>query len=115
MGTMLITSDDITEILQKKYKEKNLNQSIDELTKLEVDNFIIESEISRFSDIFNHVFDERILPIEKYNDSEDGAVNDICIKIIESIKESLEKVDKEKLLKLLFKLISKIVFRDSEN
>ena len=44
MGTVLITSDDITEILQKKYKEKNLNQSIDELTKLEVDNFIIDQD-----------------------------------------------------------------------
>ena len=112
MSKMMITPEDITKILQKKY-----NKPIDEETKKEIDNFIIESEISRFNENFNKVFDENLLPSEENLDLEDGTVNEIGIKIIESIKESLEKVNKEKLLKLLFKLITKLVFgnQDSED
>ena len=113
MADLMITPDDITEILKKIYKLKNPYESIENLTKTDVDNFIIESEISKFCDTFNRIFDEELLPVEINKDSEDGALNDIGLKIVETIKESLEKVDKEKLLKLLFKLISKLVFNDS--
>ena len=111
---MLITPEDITEILQKRYKERNNCDSLDNLTKVDIDNFIIESEISKFSELFNGVFEDELLPLE-YGDSEDGVVNNITLKIIESIKESLEKVNKEKLLKILFKLLSKMIFEDSDN
>ena len=115
MGTMLITFDDILEVLQKKCMLKNSYNSIDDLTKAEIESFILESEITRFSDIFNNLFEDEILPLEKKSDCVDGKSEEICIKIIESIKESLKKVNKEKLLKVLFKLISKIIFNDSEN
>ena len=115
MGTMLITFDDILEVLQKKCMLENSCNSIDDLTKTEIESFILESEITRFSDIFNKLFENEILPIEKKGDCVDGKADEICIKIIESIKESLRKVGKEKLLRVLFKLISKIIFSDSEN
>ena len=115
MGTMLITFDDILEVLRKKCMQKNSSDSIDDLTKAEIESFILESEITRFSDIFNNLFEDEILPLEKKSDCVDGKGEEICIKIIESIKESLKKVNKEKLLKVLFKLISKIIFSDSEN
>ena len=111
---LLITPEDITEILQKRYKEQNNCDSLDNLSKVDIDNFIIESEISKFSELFNGVFEDELLPLE-YGDSEDGVVNNITLKIIESIKESLEKVNKEKLLKILFRLLSKMIFEDSDN
>ena len=115
MGTMLITFDDILEVLQKKCMLKNSCNSIDDLTKAEIESFIVESEITRFSDIFNNLFENEILPLEKKIDCVDGRGEEICIKIVESIKKSLKKVDKEKLVKVLFKLISKIIFTDIEN
>ena len=115
MGTMLITFDDILEVLQKKCMLKNSLNSINELTKAEFESFILESEITRFSDIFNNLFENEILPVEKNTDSVDGIGEEICIKIVESIKESLKKVNKEKLLRVLFKLISRIIFSDIED
>ena len=115
MGTMLITFDDILEVLQKKCMLKNSNESIDDLTKAEIESFILESEITRFSDIFNNLFENEILPVEKNTDCVDGKGEEILIKIVESIKESLKKIDKEKLLRVLFKLILKIIFSDIED
>ena len=115
MGTMLITFDDILEVLRKKCMQKNSSDSIDDLTKAEIESFILESEIARFSDIFNNLFENEILPIEKNTDFTDGKGEEICIKIVESIKNSLKKIDKEKLLKVLINLISKIVLSDIEN
>ena len=115
MGTMLITFDDILEVLHKKCMLKNSRESIDDLTKAEIESFILESEIARFSDIFNNLFENEILPLEKNTDCVDGKGEEICIKIVESVKESLKKIDREKLLKVLFKLISKIIFSDIED
>ena len=116
MGTMLITFDDILEVLQKKRMLENSRNSIDDLSKAEIESFILESEITRFSDIFNNLVEDEILLLEKKGgDCVDGKADEICIKIIESIKESLRKIDKEKLLRVLFKLITKIIFSDSEN
>lgn len=115
MGTMLITFDDILEVLRKKCMQKNSSDSIDDLTKAEIESFILESEIERFSDIFNNLFENEILPVEKNTDCVDGKSEEILIKIVESIKESLKKIDKEKLLRVLFKLISKIIFSDIED
>ena len=112
---MLITFDDILEVLQKKCMLENSSESIDDLTKTQIESFILESEIARFSDIFNNLFENEILPIEKNTDFTDGKGKEICIKIVESIKNSLKKIDKEKLLKVLINLISKIVLSDIEN
>ena len=113
--TMLITFDDILQVLQKKCMLENSCESIDDLTKTQIESFILESEIARFSDIFNNLFENEILPIEKNTDFTDGKGEEICIKIVESIKNSLKKIDKEKLLKVLINLISKIVLSDIEN
>ena len=115
MGTRLITFDDILEILHKKCMLKKSRDSIDDLTKAEIESFILESEITRFSDIFNNLFENEILPVEKNNDLVDGKGEEILIKIVESIKESIKKIDKEKLLKILIKLISKIILSDIED
>ena len=115
MGTRLITFDDILEILHKKCMLKKSRDSIDDLTKAEIESFILESEIERFSDIFNNLFENEILPVEKNNDFVDGKGEEILIKIVESIKESIKKIDKEKLLKILIKLISKIILSDIED
>ena len=112
---MLITFDDILEVLQKKCMLENSSESIDDLTKTQIESFILESEIARFSDIFNNLFENEILPIEKNTNFTDGKGEEICIKIVESIKNSLKKIDKEKLLKVLINLISKIVLSDIEN
>ena len=112
MDNIFITPDDIAEILKKRYKEKKECENIDNITKKDIDNFIIEAEIEKFNELFNNVFEEELLPFEKKEDFEDGPMNEICLKIVESIRESFEKVDKEKLLKILFKLISKLVFKE---
>ena len=98
--TMLITFDDILQVLQKKCMLENSCESIDDLTKTQIESFILESEIARFSDIFNNLFENEILPIEKNTDFTDGKGEEICIKIVESIKNSLKKIDKEKLLNI---------------
>ena len=114
MDSIEITPEDIAEILEKKYKIKDPFKSIDNLTKKDINEIIIETEISKFSNTFNKIFDEELLPVETNLDSEDGAISDIGIKIVETLKESFEKVDKEKLLKLLFKLISRLVFNNND-
>ena len=114
MAEIQITAEDIAEILEKKYNIQNPFKSIDGLTKEDINNIIIETEISKFNKTFNTIFEENLLSEEEGEDSEDGAINEIGIKVIESIKESFQKIDKEKLLKLLFKLITKLVFGNNE-
>ena len=113
MDNIEITPEDISEILEKKYKIVNPFKSIDGLNKEDINDVIIETEILKFNNTFNKIFEEDILPTEAIGDSEDGPISDIGIKIVETIKESFEKVDKEKLLKLLFKLISRLVFSNT--
>lgn len=114
MADIQITAEDIAEILEKKYNIQNPFKSIDGLTKEDINNIIVETEISKFNKTFNKIFEEDLLPEEGGEDSEDGAINEIGIKIVETIKESFQKLDKEKLLKLLFKLITKLVFGNNE-
>ena len=114
MADIQITAEDIAEILEKKYNIQNPFKSIDNLTKDDINNIIIETEISKFNKTFNKIFGENLLPEEEAEDSEDGPINEIGIKVIETIKESFQKINKEKLLKLLFKLITKLVFGNTE-
>ena len=118
MDTIEITAEDIAEILEKKHNIKNPFKSIDGLTKEDINNIIIETEISKFNKTFNRIFEENLLPEEEEKeeaeDSEDGPISEIGIKVIEELKESFKKIDKEKLLKLLFKLITKLVFGNNE-
>ena len=85
--------------------------NINNISQGEIDNFVVECEVDKFNDLFNQIFEEEILPFDKSKDYVDGPINEISLKIISNIKESIEKIDKEKLLKFLFKLIVKLILK----
>ena len=118
MENFFVRPNEIVEILKKRYESKNNNNkeiNIEEISSEEINNFVIKCEKERFNDLFNKVFEEEILPKEDSNlDSEDGAVNEICLKIISEIKSAFEKIDKEKILKFCFKLIKEILIKKEE-
>ena len=108
--------------IKKKYEFRNSNGeelNIEEISEENKNNIIIYCEKERFYDLFNRVFKEEILPIENSNidskdsqDCEDGPINEICLKIISEIKSAFEKLDKEKLLKFCFKIISELINKE---
>ena len=118
MDNFFVKPNEIVEVIKKRYENKNNNGkelNIEEISSEEINNFVIKCETERFHDLFNQVFEEEILPNENSNlDSEDGAVNEICLKIISEIKSAFEKLDKEKLLKFCFKLIREILLKKEE-
>ena len=118
MENLFVTPNEITDILKRRYELKN-NKSeesnIEEISEEEINNFVINCEKDRFYDLFNKVFEEEILPIENSNvDSEDGPVNEICLKIISEIRSTFEKLDKEKILKFCFKIIKELLLNKEE-
>ena len=117
MENFFVKPNEVIEIIKKRYENKNNNGeeiTIEEISSEEIDNFVINCEIERFNDLFNQVFEEEILPNENSIDSEDGSINKICLEIISKIKDSFEKIDKEKRLKFFFKLITDIIFKKEE-
>ena len=118
MENFFVRPNEISDILKKRYEEKNNENeelNIEEISEEEMNNFVINCEIERFNDLFNKVFEEEILPIENSNvDSEDGPINEICLKIISEIKSAFEKLDKEKILKFCFKLIKELLINKEE-
>ena len=118
MENFFVRPNEIVEILKRRYEVKNNNNeelNIEEITTEEINNFVINCEKKRFNDLFNKVFEEEILPAEDSNlDSEDGAINEICLKIISEIKSAFEKLDKEKILKFCFKLIKELLINKEE-
>ena len=114
MENVFISPEEIIELLKKRIKNKNEEMNINNISQGEIDNFVVECEVDRFNDLFNQIFEEEILPFDKSKDCEDGAINEICFKIVSNIKESLEKIDKKKLLKFLFNLIAKLILENKE-
>ena len=115
MENFFVKPDEIVELIKKRYEYKNDKEiNIDDISSTEIDNFVINCEVDRFADLFNCVFEEEILPFEKSTDCEDGSIDVILLKIISSIKESFDKIDKEKLLKFLFKLITNLILKKEE-
>ena len=119
MDNFFVRPNEITEIIKKRYEEKENNgkeMNLDEISEEEINNFVINSETERFNDLFNQVFNEKILPTEEnYNlDLEDGNINEICLEIIAKIKSNLEKIDKVKLLNFIFKLIKELLIKQKE-
>ena len=112
MESLFDSREEVIELLNKKYKNKN-NISAEDITE-EVNDSVINSEVEKFNDIFNCVFEEEILPVKKSRDCEDGSANEIFLKIIDAIKDSINKIDKEKLVKFLFKLISDLIFKKED-
>ena len=116
MENFFVRPNEITDILKKRYEFVNNNGeelNIEEISEEEINNFFINCEKDRFYDLFNRVFEEEILPTEN-TDSEDGLVNEICLKIITEIKDTLKKLDKEKILKFCFKIISELLLKKEE-
>ena len=109
MDNFFITPEETIELL-KKNKESDINN----ITQEEIDDFVVNCETERFNDIFNRVFEEDLLPFEKAGDCEDGSANEICLKIVATIKNYFDKIDKEKLLKFLFKLISDLIVKKED-
>ena len=115
MENFFVKPDEIVELIKKRYEYKNDKEiNIDDISSTEIDNFVINFEVDRFADLFNRVFEEEILPFKKSTDCEDGSIDVILLKIISSIKESFDKIDKEKLLKFLFKLITNLILKKEE-
>ena len=118
MENFFIRPNEITDILKRRYELKNNNAeelNIEEISTEEMNNFVTNCEKDRFYDLFNKVFEEEILPIENSNvDSEDGPINEICLKIISEIKSAFEKLDKEKIVKFCFKLIKELIINREE-
>ena len=116
MENFLVTPNEIDDIIKRRYEFKNNNDkelNVEEISKEEINNFVINCEKDRFYDLFNRVFEEEILPTEN-TDSEDGPVNEICLKIITEIKDTLKKLDKEKILKFCFKIIRELLLKKEE-
>ena len=118
MENLFVTPNEMTNILKRRYELKNNNSeelNFEEISEEEINNFVINCEKDRFYDLFNKVFEEEILPIENSNvDSEDGPINEICLKIITEIKDTLKKLDKEKILKFCFKIIRELLLKKEE-
>ena len=119
MENFFVRSNEITDILKKRYEFVNNNGeelNIEEISEEEINNFVINCEKDRFYDLFNRVFEEEILLTEntENTDSEDGPINEICLKIITEIKDTLKKLDKEKILKFCFKIIRELLLKKEE-
>ena len=117
MENFFVRPNEITDILKRRYELKNNNGeelNFKEISEEEKNNFIINCEKERFYDLFNRVFEEEILPIDSKDskDCEDGPINEICLKIISEIKNAFGKLDKEKLLKFCFKIISELINKE---
>ena len=117
---LFITPDEVNEILKKRYwNAKNNGAELVEITlkKRDINEFIVECEFDKFCEIFDKIFrGEEILYVkeEDYLDSEDG-VCEILEELVSRIKQKLQEVDKEKMLKFLFKLIKELLLKnDSE-
>lgn len=122
MENFAFTPQEIVSILKKRYeiaKNNGVEIKEEDISKKEIESFIVEYELKRFNSLFNNVFSdfEDIFEIDNggdHLDSEDG-VSEICLEIVNKIKENFQKVDKAKLLRFVFKLISKLVFKEEEN
>ena len=114
MNNFFISSEETIELISKKYKNKNKDSDINNITEEEINNFVVNYETEKFNDIFNRVFEEDLLPVDESRDCEDGSANEICLKIVAVIRNYFGKIDKEKLLKLLFKLISDLIVKKED-
>ena len=109
MENFFIKPEEIIELLKERIESKNKDININNISQEEIDNFMVECEVERFTELFNQIFEEEILPSEKSTDCEDGVISEICLKIISNIKDSFDKIDKEKILKFFFKLILNLI------
>ena len=112
-NNLFITEEEIIEILEKRIIKKDNNKNSDNISKEDITNFISTAEKDKFVDLFNKIFEEEVFPTSQ-EDQEDGPINEICLKIISDLRDTFNKIDKEKLVKFLLKLLTKIIFKKEE-
>ena len=110
-----ITPSEASEIIKKRFeKEKNNEIEVDcSVTINDINEFIIKCEFDKFCELFDKIFgDEELLYVkeEDYLDSEDGLCP-ILEEIVSRIKQKLQEVHKERILKFLFKLIKELLIK----
>ena len=103
MSNLIITKEDVYEILKKKKQESDQVDG----KSLEDDNIndlIINNETEKFFELFEEVFTSEE---EEQLDSEDGLVQDIFSGIVTKIKEKLKLFNKSQVLNFIFKFFVK--------
>ena len=53
MDNFFITPEETIELIKRKYKNKNKESDINNITQEEIDNFVVDCETERFNEIFN--------------------------------------------------------------
>ena len=103
MSNLLITKEDVYQILKKRKQE---NDQIDgkSIEDDDIIELIINNETEKFFELFEKVFTSEE---EEQLDSEDGLVQDIFSRIVTKIKEKLKLFNKSQVLNFIFKFFVK--------
>ena len=103
MSNLLITKEDVYQILKKRKQE---NDQIDgkSIEDDDIIELIINNETEKFFELFEKVFTSEE---EEQLDSEDGLVQDIFSGIVTKIKEKLKLFNKSQVLNFIFKFFVK--------
>ena len=103
MSNLLITKEDVYQILKKRKQE---NDQIDgkSIEDDDIIELIINNETEKFFELFKKVFTSEE---EEQLDSEDGLVQDIFSGIVTKIKEKLKLFNKSQVLNFIFKFFVK--------
>ena len=103
MSNLLITKEDVYQILKKRKQE---NDQIDgkSIEDDDIIELIINNETEKFFELFEKVFTSEE---EEQLDSEDGLVQDIFSGIVTKRKEKLKLFNKSQVLNFIFKFFVK--------
>ena len=104
MSDLLITKDELYQILKKRKQETDQidGKSIEDD---DINELIINNETEKFFELFEKVFTSE--EVEEQLDSEDGLVQDIFSGIVVKIKEKLKLLNKSQILNFIFKFFVK--------
>ena len=109
--SIIISNGDLNEAIKKEKLESKeevlVSNNVDGKANKNVDELVIDSEADKFLVLFEKIFNEKLIEqenIAKDSDAEDGAIQDILIRIANKISEKIS-TGENKTLKLL-KLIS---------
>ena len=111
--SIIISNGDLIQVIKKKklesIEEVPVSDNADGKANKDVDELVTDSEADKFLVLFEKIFNEKHIEQENITqdlDAEDGAIQDILIRIANKINEKIENSTGEnKTLKLL-KLIN---------
>ena len=113
--SVVISNRDLIEVIKKKKKLESIeevpasNNNVDGKANKNIEELVIDSEAGKILVFFEKIFSEKHIEQENIMqdlDAEDGAIQDILIKIANKISENIENsIGENKTLKLL-KLIN---------